>query len=481
MTAHDAIRGWRENPVKMVWDLFQATPDDWQAEALRAWADPSARQKRIAMQACAGPGKSTVLAWCGWNGLLCYADKGKHPKGAAVSITRENLDTGLWAEMAKWRQRSALLNNAFEQTGTDIFSRTHPETWRLSARSFPKTADAEQMGKTLAGLHSDFVFYLLDESGGLNPAIGRAAEQGLSNCEWGRIVQAGNPLSLDSLLYTSVTRLRSQWHVIRITGDPNDPRRSNRIDLAWAREQVETYGEDNPWVMVYILGKFPPASVNALIGPDDCDAATKRQPRQEDYTWAPRVLGVDCARFGDDATVLVERQGLVCSPFTKLRNAKTQEIGGRIIRAKTDRGIAAVFIDNAMAGGVIDYCELLGHTLTGIDFAGNALEPHRYYNRRAEMAITAMDYIKAGAMIQNDPEFIAEACAHTYTFKDGLFLLEPKDLVKKKIGRSPDKFDAYILTHAAPVMVDDTLPNRERYPGLSQAGNVGHAVTEREE
>jgi hypothetical protein len=70
--------------------------------------------------------------------------------------------------------------------------------------------------------------------------------------------------------------------------------------------------------------------------------------------------------------------------------------------------IEAVFIDNAMAGGVIDYCELLGHTLTGVDFGGAALEPKRYYNRRAEMAVTATDYIKAGGHIPNDPEFIAE-------------------------------------------------------------------------
>jgi phage terminase large subunit len=479
VSAAAAIREWREKPAKMVWDLFGATPDPWQASVLESFADPARR--RIAMQACAGPGKSAVLAWCGWNFLLCYADQDQHPNGAAVSITGENLRTGLWKELAIWRNRSQLLQKAFEHTTSEIFNRQHPKTWFLSARSFPKKANADEIGATLSGLHSAFILYLIDESGGIHPAIGRAAEQGLGNCRWGKIMQAGNPLSLDSLLYVSVTKLRGQYTVICITGDPDDPMRSSRIDIEWARQQIQTYGRDNPWVMIYILGRFPPASVNALIGPDECDAATKRQPREDQFMWAPRILGVDCARFGDDATAMVERQGLVCSPFTLLRNARTDEIGGRILRTRQERGIAATFIDSAMGGGVVDYCRLLGHEITEVAFGGKATDP-RYYNRRTEMAFTACEFIKAGGMIPNDPEFIAELCAHTYTFKGDQLLLEPKELVKVKLGRSPDRFDSYILTHAAPVAVEDSIENYLRYPGLKQGGgNVGHAVTERAE
>lgn len=460
------LREWRENPAKMVWDLFDVTPDRWQEQALAAFADPSKR--RVAMQAAAGVGKSTVLAWCGWNFLLCYGDTEQYPNAAAVSVTGENLRSGLWKELAIWRNKAPLLQRAFEQTSERIFERSKPLVWFLEARSFPKTANADDMGKTLSGLHSAFMLYLIDESGGINPAIGRAAEQGLGNCRWGKIMQAGNPLSLDSLLYESVTKLRAQYEVIRITGDPDDPNRSQRISLLWAREQVAMYGRDNPWVKIYILGMFPPSSVNALIGPDELDEAAKRFIPEDRYNFMPNVLGVDCARFGDDSTVLCRRQGLVSFPFKQLRNAKTQIIGGHIIQAKLDHNIDTVFIDSAMAGGVVDYCELLGHTILPVDFGGNALEPTRFYNRRAEMAVTAMEYIKQGGHVPNDPEFIAECVAHTFTFKDGLFLIEPKDLVKKKIGRSPDKFDAYILTHAAPVAISPSLENLHAYPGMSR-------------
>jgi phage terminase large subunit len=57
-------------------------------------------------------------------------------------------------------------------------------------------------------------------------------------------------------------------------------RRSSRISLQHAREQIEQYGRDNPWVLVNIFGQFPPSSLNALIGPDEVREAQKRFYRE---------------------------------------------------------------------------------------------------------------------------------------------------------------------------------------------------------
>jgi hypothetical protein len=48
--------------------------------------------------------------------------------------------------------------------------------------------------------------------------------------------------------------------VIEITGDPDSPKRSTRIDPAWARAQILQYGADNPWVLANVFGKFPSSS-----------------------------------------------------------------------------------------------------------------------------------------------------------------------------------------------------------------------------
>lgn len=469
------IREWRQDPIKFVRDNFQVEPDAWQAKVLRALPGEAGKPTqaiRIAMQACAGPGKSAVLAWGGWYIMSCYAKPGEHPKGVAVSITADNLKDNLWPELAKWRTRSPYLSGAFEWQKERIFAKDHPETWFLGARSFPKSANPDEIGRTISGLHSAFPFVLLDESGGIHPAIGRAAEQAMGNCTIGWILQAGNPFSLDGYLYLCATRLRDQWIIVRISGDPDDPERSPRIDAKWAQQQIDAYGRDNPWVMAYILGKFPPSSINKLISPDECAIAAARRFRPEQIDWAPKVLGFDAARFGDDRNVLLPRQGLWSGPCTVLRNATTQEIGGRIIRSKMDWKWDACFADTAMSDAVAYYCEQLGHRIQQIAFGGGAKDPTRFANKRAEMMWTAAEFLKGGGGLDDDPELISEACAHTYTFNaKGQIVVVEKDQVKKLIGRSPDKWDAYILTHADQVHIDQ----RDQH-GRALVEDVGRAV-----
>src|SRR5574338_1652203 len=104
------------------------------------------------------------------------------------------------------------------------------------------------------------------------------------------------------------------WHTIRITGYPDDHNRSPRIDIDWAREQIKLYGRDNPWVMAYILGKFPPSSINTLLGPDEVAESIGRHLTEDKYGFAQKRIGVDVSRFGDDRTIIFPRQGL--SAFT---------------------------------------------------------------------------------------------------------------------------------------------------------------------
>jgi hypothetical protein len=97
---------------------------------------------------------------------------------------------------------------------------------------------------------------------------------------------------------------------VTITGDPDDPKRSPNISLDYARQQIASYGRENPWVMVNVLGQFPPSSINALLGVEDVEAAMKRHLLRHQYDWAQKRLGIDVARFGDDRTIIFPRQGL---------------------------------------------------------------------------------------------------------------------------------------------------------------------------
>ena len=142
--AADKLRLWREKPQVFVREVFGVTPDAWQDDVLEAFP----ASQRQAMKACKGPGKTTVLAWLNWNFLLTRP----HPKMAATSITGDNLADGLWAEMAKWQKCSPLLTEAFDWQKTRIVLKEHPETWFLSARSWPRGGSNEQQADTLASL-----------------------------------------------------------------------------------------------------------------------------------------------------------------------------------------------------------------------------------------------------------------------------------------------------------------------------------------
>jgi len=448
--AVEALRAWKADPKLMVRNLFGIDPDAWQRQACDAWGDKDHARMRIALQACAGPGKSAVLAWLGWNALLCYSDGVNHPNGLALSISRENLRDNLWKELAVWRERSPVLQRAFDMTTERIFSREHPTTWYLAARSFSKSADPDAQGRTLSGLHAKSVFYLVDESGDLPPAVLRAAEQGLSNCDWGRIIQAGNPTSHAGALYVCVTEQSDQWETIRINGDPDDPGRSPRIDVEWAKGQIQLYGRDNPWVMAYILGKFPPSSLNALLGPDDVRAAMGRHLRIDQYEFAQKRLGIDVARFGDDRTVIFPRQGLAAFKSVTMRNARSEAIAGRIAVAKERWGSELELIDSTggWAAGVVDAARLGGINILEINFSGNA-DDSRYFNKRSEMYFRAAEWVKNGGALPNNPALVREATAATYYFDKGRLRVIEKDQIKKLLnGQSPDEWDAFVTTFA---------------------------------
>ena len=453
MSAGATISRWRRDPVAFVRENFEVEPDAWQVEAMMA----AVTEPRVAMKACAGPGKTALMAWLGWWFLVCFGGKGEHPKGIALSCTQDNLYQNLWPELSKWQNRSGLLRENFTWTKERVFANCHPATWFLLARSFPKTANPEEQGRALSGLHSEYVMVLIDESGDIHPSVARAAEQAMGNTKVGRIITAGNTTSTNGMLYMCATHGRGNWHVITITGDPDDPRRSPRVDIDWAREQIALWGRDNPWVQAYILGEFPAGGINQLLSLQEVEAAMGKHLRKPDYDWAQRRLGVDVARFGDDRTVIFGRQGLQAYNPITLRNMRTTDIAARVQDTLYRFQSEVILIDDTghWGHGVIDNLIAAGHNPIGIQFHGPACNP-RYKNRRAEMWCEMADWIKRGGAIPPVPELVGELTAPTYSMVQGKLMLEDKDQIKKRLGKSPDLADSLALTFAIPEQMAKT-------------------------
>lgn len=389
---------------------------------------------------------TAVLAWVGWN----YMVTRPHPRCGATSINGANLKAGLWTELAFWRNRSPMLKAAFEMTSNKIFSREYPETWKIEARTWAKDANSEQIGNALRGIHGPYVMWILDESGGYPDAILPVCENIFAgNPDEAHIVQAGNPTNLSGPLYHACTQALHLWKVVEITGDPDDPKRSPRIPIEHARQQIQQYGRDNPWVLVNILGRFPPASIDSLIGIDEVRDAMKREYHPGEYEHEARILGADVAQFGDDASVVFPRQGLMAFPPLKYRNVNGPTLAGHISRKWQDWDADGCFVDNTGGYGAscIDHLIALGRTPIPVLFSG---EPNdkRYYNKRAEMYFEAVQWIKRGGALPPVPELAAALTKTTYTMKKDRLLLIPKAQVKDLLGYSPDDADAFVQTFA---------------------------------
>tara|TARA_R100001086_G_scaffold250077_1_gene193289 strand:- start:6914 stop:8377 length:1464 start_codon:yes stop_codon:yes gene_type:complete len=470
--AQRRIKRWRENPKQFATEVFGVELDAWQEDALDCLTGEGySPRRRLMMKACTGPGKSAALAWIGWWRLLCFCLPGEHPKGAALSGEGyTNLKDNLWAELAKWQNRSELLSRTFKWTAKRIYAKDHPETWFLASRSYPKDANSEKIGSALSGLHSRFPFVLLDETGNMPIQVGQKASQAFTGSVLdGLIAGAGNPTSTSHLLHHSATHERKLWDMITITADPDDPKRTPRVDIEHAREQIELYGRDNPWIMATILGLFPPGGVNTLLSADDVEAAMTREIDEKAYSWAQKRLGVDVARFGDDRSVIFSRQGLMMHRPTGedvMRKQDTVAIAARVATKTIDWGAERIFVDDSghWGHGVLDNLKAGGYKPTAVLFEAPPFSDNKYLNRRAEMWARLAEWVKGNGVLPKMPELVGELTAPTYSFVKGKFQLEPKDLIKKRLGKSPDLADAAALTFAEPDVPAAALKKKHAAP-----------------
>jgi phage terminase large subunit len=299
------------------------------------------------------------------------------------------------------------------------------------------------------------VAWFLDETGDYPDAVMATCENIFSGEPIeAHIVQAGNPTKRSGPLFRAVKSIaRDLWKLIEITADPDSPKRTPRVSIEHARDQIKQYGRDNPWVLVNIFGEFPPSDINALIGEQEVEDSFNRMYREWDYRGAPKILGVDVAREGNDASVIVPRQGLQCFPIQKYRNIDSLQGAGQVVRKWNEWQADACFVDatGGYGWGWIDQLRQLGKSPIPVQFAGEAHNKDRYYNKRTEMYFDTIEWIRRGGAMIRSTELMLALTQTTYTFKGDRLLLEEKAMIKERLGFSPDEADGLVETFAEPI------------------------------
>lgn len=202
------------------------------------------------------------------------------------------------------------------------------------------------------------------------------------------------------------------------------------------------------------LCDFNAGAANTLITVDTATAAMGKHLREDEYSFAPKIIGVDVARQGDDRSVIFRRQGLASfTPKPPMQGANAMEVANAVAFEIHTWQPDAVMVDGTggYGAGVIDRLRQLGHDVMEVQFGGKAMDP-RFLNKRMEMYWNMSEWLQTGGILPDMPALKVELCTPTYSFTTtGAMKLEDKQSIKDRMGFSPDLADALALTFAFPV------------------------------
>ncbi len=295
----------------------------------------------------------------------------------------------------------------------------------------------------MRGLYIDGV--VLDEVADMKPEVwGEILRPALSDRRgWALFIGTPKGLNLFHELYQKA-RSDPDWYAGLFRADETGIIDKSELDAARGAMSESQFRQE-------FLCDFQAASDNVLIPIDLVSAAARRVVPDRDLVGAPRVLGIDVARFGDDRSVLFRRQGLAALDPMVLTKIDNMTLAGHAARLISEWRPDAVFVDAGRGEGVIDRLRQLGYAPIEVPFGGRPASA-AYANKRAEMWDALRAWMEAGGRIPDLPTLKGELAAMTYGFDAaGRLLLEAKDKIKERGLPSPDLADALALTFAYPV------------------------------
>lgn len=207
------------------------------------------------------------------------------------------------------------------------------------------------------------------------------------------------------------------------------------------------------------LCDFGASNDNCLISIEQARAAMNVQLQPHEYTFAPKVMGVDVAWTGGDRCVVFKRQGLYAWDPLVIPGLPEKTFASKIASVMQDWKPDAVFIDTTggYGGEVVSRLREWGFNVQEVKFSWKGSE--RFANLRAEMWWKMAQWVKEGARLPRDEGLIAELTCPTYSNDNAAnrITLESKDDIKKRLGFSPDVADSLALSFAFPVHVQSPV------------------------
>jgi hypothetical protein len=439
-------------------DLSHATgPEEWQRWALETIRDkmmgPGEAIAKLAVASGHGVGKSALAAWIILWGISTSPDC----RGLVTGSTEAQVMQRLRAELKTWIRRSKL-EALFDLGATALVSSDpgHAMTWRVDL-----VAWTEARPESFAGLHNvnRRILVVVDEASAVPDVIFQTLE-GTGTDAGGELVflMLGNPLSPSGYFFDAMTKFSDGWATRHV-----DSREVSFTNKAHFERIAAQYGVDSDYFKMRVTGHFPSVGASQFLPVALVQESMTRQLVRPAGDMI--VVGVDCARYGPDNSVIFARRGLDARsiPYESYNGLSIPQLEEKVIMfCNRHPDVLQVHVDGGGLGaGVVDHLRLR-LSIPVIDVVGSGKPDQgmigggRYANKRAESYALLKEALQTGLCLPNDRDLLQELTCFEYSFNQrGDVLLESKEDLRRRNVGSPDIGDALALTFAAQV---STLP-----------------------
>lgn len=447
-----------------MWKAEADGPSFYQSEILEALPT----KRRVSVRGPHGLGKTSLAAWVILWFALTRDAGGIEWKIPCTASAWRQLTKFLLPELHKWAKRLNWEKIAYRGAFNE---RTELLSLNLKLSHGEAFALASDNSVLIEGAHADSLLYLFDESKAIPPATWDSAEGAFSTGDayFLSVSTPGEPVGR----FYDIQKRRpgyEDWHVRHVT--LAETIRAGRVSEEWAEARARQWGESSAVFANRVLGEFASSDEDGVIPLSWIELANERYAAWEESHPLNSLertasflklerLGVDVGTTGDKTVFARRVTGNIIASLQYLPKPNpavaTMEIAGQIAGVLNANRTARADVDVIGIGaGVV-------HRLAEQKFpviAFNAAERSElldssgelgYANRRAaawwgfrEMLDPANGHNIA---LPPDDILIGDLTAPKYrVLSGGKILVESKDDIKKRLGRSTDAADAVIQT-----------------------------------
>lgn len=233
------------------------------------------------------------------------------------------------------------------------------------------------------------------------------------------------------------------------------------------------YFVNDPQFFYMVLGQYPPQGPKQLISREWISNARARWDAyvakygEMPPTGTMAIMGQDVAEFGNDSNVSCFRYGGFVERFIFWSGVDTVVTGDRATEEYQVRKVSKCFVDaTGLGAGVAPQMRRVGVNAQPVKVASSPTmktEIGEFRILRDQLWWACREWLKndPGAMLPPDELLSEELLVADYQVKNGKVCVMPKDEMRDKILRSPDRADALCLTFA---------PDEGAFGGVSMEG-----------